>query len=1109
MKAFIICIAIAFALCSFDARSQCGRIGLIGEFNGWSEDLFMNRDPVVPEEFSMIILLTAADDFDGNGYVEMKFRENSDWANNWGNVDFPGGTGLLNGPNIPVPIGNYLVTFNCFSHEYYFLETCGAISLIGEFNNWAGDIFMIRNPLNPDLWTTNICLNEGSNVYDPPDIIEMKFRENADWAVNWGAPDFPSGIGIQGGSNIPVPLTSTGITTDYLVTFNCVTGEYNFTETSGPVSLIGEFNDWAGDLFMERDASNPDRYSMLITLYLSDDPNSDGIVEMKFRENADWTINWGSDQFPSGIVMADGPNIPVPLDYTGLTTDYMVTFDYSTLEFSFQSTSGAISIIGAFIGWNGDIPMNRLPESPNDWKLTRCWYENTELKFRENKDWSVNWGNTSWPSGIGLPNGPNLPLIAGTYDVTFNAATGAYNFVSNPDACGEIGLIGDFNNWGDNGLGFPADLYLIRDPVYPNQFSLDYLFADNTYLLFRLNGDPTLVNVWGGTSLCQTGIKDAALTIPVSVGNYHITFDYNSGDYCLTNLDFTYSVEAPKVFSMIIDGELNESAWDISQQVNKIVNGTLNSDLNDVNFGVSYNDYYLYIGVNVKDYFVNTGELVEFFLDGDHSAGPYDDHDVYFRIYGTGYLELIFGPSGGITIQSAFKLNPDGYTIEVAIPLGPLGITAFEGGNTGFDIIVWDDDSGGSWRDYALSWNGNMEDLYNTSQLGHVIFGSLNAGLISLYNPVLGDVILRPHTDQPTTYLATYNFDTDFGVVFRNDKANNTAWGSDVFPNGTAVIGGPEIPVTAGRYRISFDCQTGAFSFTDAPAGDNVAMAYYTEEAPIVDGSLDEYDLDYGCEILVAGTGPIDNTVNWGARWDLESFYIGVQVTDEALFGSGNPWDNDGIEFYMDGNNDKDGIYDADFDTQIIMDILNQSNPWFKADGVPITNYNAQFTYTGLGYNMELRLGWNNFGFEPGRGRVMGWSLGNDDNDNGLGRDYQSVWYGTANNWSNTADLGDLQLADGPYTDIPEAHVQGDILIYPNPTGGDFSILLPENKSGKDFHINVFDVSGRMILDGPNACNDQDNVVSLDLDKANPGLYLVYIYSDDGNCFVKKLVIQR
>lgn len=1108
MKNFLICIAIACVSGFFDASGQCGRISLIGEFNGWSEDLFMNRDPQVPEIFSVIIILTAADDLDGNGYVEMKFRENSDWAFNWGNVDFPAGVGAESGPNIPVPVGSYLVTFNCVSHEYYFQGICGAISLIGEFNNWSDDIFMIRDSLNPDLWSTNISLNEGSNVYDPPDIIDMKFRQNSDWAVNWGSPDFPSGIGLQDGSNIPVPLTYSGISTDYLVTFNCVTGEYNFTETSGSISLIGEFNFWAGDLFMERDASNPQQYSTLLTLYQTDDHNGDGIVEMKFRENADSTITWGSGQFPYGTAEADGPNIAVPLDFTGMTTDYVVTFNYSTLEFGFQSTSGAISMIGAFIGWNGDIPMNRVPGSPDNWTLTRCWYENTETKFRENKDWTVNWGNTSWPSGTGLPNGPNIPVTGGTYDVSFDAATGAYNFVANPDACGEIGLIGDFNNWGDNGLGYPGDLYLLRDPVHQNQFSLDYLFTNNTNLLFRMNGDPSFVDVWGGTSLCQTGIKDMALMIPASFGNYHITFDYNSGDYCLTKLDLTYSVEAPKVFSMTIDGELNESQWDISQHVGKIVSGTLNSDPNEANFGISYSDLYLYVGLHVTDYFVNTGDLAEFFIDGDHSGGPYDDHDVYFRINGTGYLEIILGPSGGITIESSIKFNPDGYTIEAAIPWESLGISPIEGENTAFDVIVWDDDSGGSWRDYALAWNGNVDNIFNTSQLGHVNLGQLNCGFISLYNPEIGDITLRIPSDQPTTYVATYNFDADFGVVFRQDKADNATWGSDEFPYGTATLGGPEIPVVAGRYRIQFDCMSGAFAFIDAPAGDNVAMAFYTEEEPVIDAQLDEYDLVYNSNKLVAGTGPINNTVKWGARWDLESFYIGAEVTDEAIFGMGNPWDNDAIEFYIDGNNDKDGNYDADFDTQVILDALNQSVPWFRADGVLVTNYQAQWALTALGFNIEMRLSWDNFKFAPGRGRVMGWSLANDDNDNNLGRDYQSVWYGSINNWSSTAELGDLQLADGPYTGTSDPSPRGEFTIYPNPTGGTFYILLNSNNLGKNISIDVLDISGRIIASEQKTITKQGCLIRENLGQVNPGLYIVHLTSDNGSLFVKKLIIR-
>jgi hypothetical protein len=1106
MKTFFVSIVFAFALISFDARGQCGRISLIGEFNSWSDDLFLTRDPVDPEDFSVIFVLTAADDMNGDGIIETKFRENAGWENCWGSTEFPTGTGIFYGPNIPVPIGSYLVTFNCVTLEYYFQETCGLISLIGEFNGWADDYWMNREIASPDEWSVALSLNADDDT-DGDGFVQMKFRMNSDWNFNWGDDAFPSGIGVQNGLNIPVPLTYTGITTDYIVSFNCATGAYNFTETSGPISLSGEFNDFTGDLLMERDADQPEQYSALLSLYTTDDQNDDGFVEMKFRENADWTFNWGSGQFPSGTAVPDGPNIMVPIEYTGVTTDYLVTFNYSTLAFNFQATSGAISIIGAFIGWMGDIPMNRDPESPNLWNLTRCWYANSELKFRENKEWSVNWGNTGFPSGIGVPNGPNIPLIAGTYDVAFNSATGAYNFVTNPDACGEIGLIGDFNGWGDNGQGYPSDIYMLRDPVYPSQFSLDYLFADNTNLLFRLNADPNFVDVWGGTLLCQTGVQDLALLIPVTAGNYHITFDCNSGDYCLTNLYYTTSFEAPKVFSMIIDGDLDESGWDISQEANKIIWGTPVSDLNEVNFGVSYSDSYLYVGLNITDYFVNEGDIAEFFVDGDNSGGEYDEHDVFFTINGSGFLEVIYGPPGGITVSAIFKTNPDGYTVEAAIPWDDLGISPTEGDMAGFDIMIRDDDYG--WVEYVIAWSGTTDNYSNTSPFGKVIFGPLNCGFISLYNPEIGDIILRTPSDQPTTYVATYDFDADFGVVFRQDKGDYATWGSDDFPSGTAEPGGPEIPVIAGRYRVSFDCNTGAFSFTDAPAGDNVALADFTEDAPVIDGQLDEYDLVYDCNILVAGTGPINNTVNWGARWNMESLYIGVQVTDETIYGSGNPWDNDGVEFYIDGNNDKDGVYDNDFDTQVILDALNQSVPWFKADGVLITNYEAGWSFTGLGYNVEMRLGWDNFGFEPGRGRVMGWSLGNDDNDYDVGRDYQSVWFGTGNNWSNTSDLGDLQLADGPYTvNISENTDQEDILIYPNPTDGAFFIMLKGDKSGEKFYINVFDISGRLISIESVKINGEDNLFRLNPEQANPGLYIVKINSDDGSCFVKKLIIQ-
>jgi hypothetical protein len=105
------------------------------------------------------------------------------------------------------------------------------LGLAGEFNYWGGsgpDWFLTQDPGNPDLWTTTITLTAADNIYgeEDPMIIEMKFRKNQLWFVNWGENAFPTGIAYQDGPNIPVPLTTDPITYD--VTFNSSTGAYSF-----------------------------------------------------------------------------------------------------------------------------------------------------------------------------------------------------------------------------------------------------------------------------------------------------------------------------------------------------------------------------------------------------------------------------------------------------------------------------------------------------------------------------------------------------------------------------------------------------------------------------------------------------------------------------------------------------------------------------------------------------------------------------------------------------------------------------------------------------------------------------------------------------------------
>lgn len=1078
---------------------QCGRVSLIGEMTEWSDDIFMDRHPQMPAEFSAFLTVTEADDGNADGVVEMKFRADADWATNWGGDTFPSGTAVVDGPNVPVPYGSYMITFNCETGEYNFTTTCGEIGLIGEMTEWAADIMMHRDETDINSWMVAIYVDE-SDDGNADGVVEMKFRQNADWSVNWGGDAFPMGTAVADGPNVPVPYGG------YIVHFNCSTGEYNFVSTCGEIGLIGEFTGWASDVFMERDMMNPDMWHLVLTLTDDMDGDANGIIEMKFRAESDWGMNWGSDQFPSGTAVADGPNIPVPLDDMGLTTDYYVTFNCSTGEYNFHHTSGDISMIGAFVNWNGDVPMYRDEMNPDLWKLTRSWYADSEVKFRENNDWSVNWGNSAWPSGTGTDNGPNIPLVAGTYDVTFNYATLEYNFVANEDVCGEIGMVGDFNEWGGSG-DVPTDVYLVRDPEIHSQFSLTYNFAGSTGLLFRVDAQPILnANVWGGTFPEDHGENDVTQVIQVPGGKYNITFNCLSGDFKFERLG--NAVTAPKVFAISVDGVLDEADWDISQPVAQVVDGELTDDPNEVYFGVAYNDAYLFVGMDIIDGILTTGEEGELFVDGNKSGGAYDDFDIHLKFSAAG-IEVIQGPDG-IEPMLGFMVTATGYAAEVGIPWADLGVTPEEGGQIGFDVIIGDDDTN-EGVDYRYAWNGGMQNYEGTSSFGDLLFGTLSCGCISLYGETIGDVVLMNPTDEPTHYVGTYNLDADYNVVFRKDMQATVQWGSDQFPTGTAEVDGPQIPATMGRYRVSFDCLTGEYTFEQEIAGEGVAYAEYISTPPVIDGDLSEYSLNYGMDAgVVAGTGPDDNTVTWGTRWDGDNLYFGAKVIDDVVEGTGNPWDNDAIEIYIDGNHDADGTYDGDYDTQLIMDALNESTLWVKADGAPVTNYESVWVTQTDGYTIEIRLGWDNFGFYPGKGRSIGWSVANNDSDAGVGRDYQTVWYGTGNNWSNTGDLGDLELSGGPYFfGIGDLEFYNDhVMVYPNPASNNVNLEIIGDVFGNNVDILVTDLSGRTTYRDSESEGSNGSRIQINVNSYAPGLYFVNILGEDGQRAVKKLIVR-
>ena len=218
---------------------------------------------------------------------EIKFRNNNDWSENWGD---DGNDGTLDsyGANIPVTAGTYKIEVNFNSMTYTMEEYSWGIVGSATPNQWNGPDVMFHYNSFQDDWRTVVSLGDG----------EIKFRFNNDWGLNYGD-DGADGSIEANGSNIAV---SSG---HYLVTMNLNTQTYSI-EQMDVWGLVGSAtaNGWDGpnDKFQPDFGINEGYY------YLNGVNLNDG--EVKIRQNDAWGVNYGDDG-NDGTLELNGANIPV------------------------------------------------------------------------------------------------------------------------------------------------------------------------------------------------------------------------------------------------------------------------------------------------------------------------------------------------------------------------------------------------------------------------------------------------------------------------------------------------------------------------------------------------------------------------------------------------------------------------------------------------------------------------------------------------------------------------------------------------------------------------------------------------------------------------------
>lgn len=176
-----------------------------------------------------------------------------------------------------------------------------------------------------------------------------------------------------------------------------------------------------------------------------------------------------------------------------------------------------------------------------------------------------------------------------------------------------------------------------------------------------------------------------------------------------------------------------------------------------------------------------------------------------------------------------------------------------------------------------------------------------------------------------------------------------------------------------------------------------------------VNGNLNESAWQLTNSITKTIVGTPNNTVVYGVTWNNTYLYIGIKVTDGNLFNdSPSNWDDDAVEVYIDADNNGGTAYGTN-DRQFVKEW--NGTLWEKASKTTGVLH-AWAAVTG-GYTVEMAIPWSNIGISnPANGRIIGFDLGNDDDDNGTARESQLMWSGDNNNWQYPRNFGDLVLAN-------------------------------------------------------------------------------------------------
>ena len=445
------------------------QIGVIGSFNSWAGDVVMEFNAAKKRFYADV-------EFAEDG--QFKLRANADWAMNWGADAF--GVSVSNGDgNLEAKAGNYRVyaymsnpaemTIELVAGMYGKEEVAGGSTtpepepafqgwaLIGGFNEWGADLALTSDGT---YYVVKGVELEG----------ELKFRKDADWAVNLGLAE-----GAEFAANAEIALAANGGNINVTAgTYDVYLDDANAKAwfiTDGTYPGGGEAPATDVTLYFVPDenwSANNATFAAWIWVtggsgswYEMADSDADGAYEVTFPKELDNIIfasmNGATDWSNKVMQTAD---LKVPTDgnnaYDAATGAWFVLGGDAPVAPEQPETPSETTwyLVGNFNGWTvADANYQMTVE--NGWYVFKNFTADGQgVKFNAGS-WDVNRGGTFVAAGEAIAvehNGSDMIVAAGTYDVYLNAdASVAYFMTPGEAPAPELNstwyLVGNFNGW--------------------------------------------------------------------------------------------------------------------------------------------------------------------------------------------------------------------------------------------------------------------------------------------------------------------------------------------------------------------------------------------------------------------------------------------------------------------------------------------------------------------------------------------------------------------------------------------------------------------------------------------------------------------------------------